>query len=38
MTPTHNAILNAQVSKLGWMPATFVPITGLFGAWARSLR
>ena len=36
MTPPHDAILKAQVSKLGWM-ATFVPTKRSFGAWERSL-
>ena len=35
MTPTHSTILKAQVSKLGWMTTTFVPIKKLCGARER---
>ena len=37
MTAPHNAVLKAQVSKLGWMTATFVPTKKLLGAWERWL-
>ena len=38
MSPPHNAVLKAHVSKLGWMTATFAPTKRLFGAWERFLR
>ena len=37
MTPCYDAILKAQVSKLGWMTATLVPTKRWFGAQERSL-